>query len=275
MAAAPPRERGRRGHCRAGAVAERRVSGADRTGRCGRGRVGPARAPSQHNSLLCLLPSECLQPRTLESTAKFSTGQVQVSRPFPAAAGRGWLGARLVLCLLERSNIYTFVISYLNPQGDLTYRKPTHFLTTDCGAPAPSPREATWRGGARPLEAITARPRPRLWDSKGFSSESIFSATRTRVPPAAARRSRESAACGRAPHCPPYAAPRKQSRAGQGLAGPGRRHSEVLACVRRGVAVRAHELDPAAPSSGPSPVLGLRLQHWNKHSIISLFYLFI
>lgn len=134
-------------------------------------------------------------------------------------------------------------------------------------------------------------------DSKGFSSESIFSATRTRVflllPGGAGRAPR----AGRAQHCPPYAAPghtppphaaapgpRKQSYVGAGHASPGllcpQLHHpappsprEVLARAGRGVARQEH-LGRGSLSSRPRcPVSGLRLQHWNKtqHYITFLF----
>lgn len=67
----------------------------------------------------------------LESTAKFSTGQVQVSKPCPPAATRvepGSVACKLVLCLLEHSNIYTFVISYLKPVRRLDIQKINMFF---------------------------------------------------------------------------------------------------------------------------------------------------
>lgn len=41
---------------------------------------------------------------------------------------RGQLGGLLVLCLLEHSNIYTFVISYLKPVRRLEIQKINTFL---------------------------------------------------------------------------------------------------------------------------------------------------
>lgn len=139
-------------------------------------------------------------------------------------------------------------------------------------------------------------------DSKGFSSESIFSATRTRVfllPPGGAGRAPRA---GRAQHCPPYAAPwpphplatlppqAPGSRAtwardtlALGSSAPSsttRRRCEVLACAGHGVARQEHPRRGSTcsarrplPVGHVAPVLGLRLQHWNKtqHYITFLF----
>lgn len=68
MAAGPPRGCGQRGRCGIGALDSVPAAAAPPTtrvqggaaGRCSSARPHPCSPPTQHNVLLCLLPSECL-----------------------------------------------------------------------------------------------------------------------------------------------------------------------------------------------------------------------
>lgn len=178
-------------------------------------------------------------------------------------------------------------------------RKPTHFLTTDCGA-RPSPREAHVAGGVRPPRSHHRSSAPAAVGTARVFLQSLF--FQQQGPGSSCCRQEEQGAprAGRAQHCPPYAAPwpphsRLCRRPGPRLQEAEPRGRETHqpwappppapprplqgAGLRRPWRGQAGGPRPSACSThGPFqsaalPVSGLRLQHWNKtqHYITFLF----